>query len=175
MNLDSITLATPCSVPWSSMRGDDRARFCEQCSLTVYNLGAFTRAEATDFVSRREGRVCVNFVRRFDGTVMTRDCGRGVAFYVRRELAFRLPGTAHRWGAATFALGLVVLLTLAFATFFGDNLKALFGASTGGALAGDPYVSRRTDIVRPALPPSESHDPRTLIPGFPRRPTNPSH
>lgn len=175
MNLDSISIATPCDVPWSSMRGDDRARFCDRCSLTVYNLGAFTRAEAIEFIGCREGRTCVNFVRRLDGTVMTRDCRRGVGFYVRRELAFRLPRSGVQWGTLTFGFGVVLLVLLAFGTLFGDNIKAVFGMEAGGMPMGDLSVERRTEIRRPSLPPSESHDPRAVIPGFPRRQTGPSH
>ena len=175
MHLDSISIAAPCDVPWSSMRGDDRARFCDRCSLTVYNLGAFTRAEAVEFIGRREGRTCVNFVRRRDGTVMTRDCKRGVGFYVRRELASRVPGSGVQWGTLTFGLGMLLVVMLALLTLFGDNLRALFGDSTGGALAGDTNVERRTDLRRATLPPSESHDPRTVIPGFPRQSTTSTH
>jgi hypothetical protein len=175
MNLDSISIATPCNVPWSSMRGDDRARFCDRWSLTVHNLGAFTRAGAMEFIGRREGRTCINFVRRFDGTVMTRDCRRGVGFYVRRELAFRLPRSGVQWGSLTFAVGVALLLLLALGTLFGDNIKAIFGMEAGGMPMGDVTLERRTDIRRPALPPSETHDPRTAIPGFPRRPTNSNH
>jgi hypothetical protein len=90
-------------------------------------------------------------------------------------LAFRLPRSGVQWGSLTFAVGVALLLLLALGTLFGDNIKAIFGMEAGGMPMGDVTLERRTDIRRPALPPSETHDPRTAIPGFPRRPTNSNH
>jgi hypothetical protein len=36
--LDRIEIASPCTVEWDSMTGDDRSRFCGQCKLNVYNI-----------------------------------------------------------------------------------------------------------------------------------------
>ena len=76
--LDQIAVAAPCHVNWSEMTGDDRARFCSHCQLHVYDLSAMSRDEATAFVREREGRTCVRFFRRQDGTLLTRDCPVGV-------------------------------------------------------------------------------------------------
>ena len=84
--LDQVGVASPCHVNWSDMAGDDRARFCSHCKLNVYDLGAMTRDEATAFISGREGRTCVRFYRRHDGTILTRDCPVGLRA-VRRRLA----------------------------------------------------------------------------------------
>jgi hypothetical protein len=60
------------------MKGDERKRFCTQCSLHVYNLSEMSRTEAAQFIAQAEGRTCVRFFRRADGTLLTRDCPVGV-------------------------------------------------------------------------------------------------
>ena len=60
------------------MSGDERQRYCSHCRLNVYDLGAMSREEATAFIQQREGRTCVRFFRRHDGTVLTRDCPVGL-------------------------------------------------------------------------------------------------
>jgi hypothetical protein len=76
--LDQISVASPCRASWSEMTGDDRARFCSQCKLHVYDLSAMNRDEAEKAVQEREGRTCVRFFRRQDGTILTRDCPVGL-------------------------------------------------------------------------------------------------
>ena len=58
------------------MRGDGPSRFCDRCNLHVHNLSGMTRDEAEELIRAREGRLCARIYRRFDGTVMTVDCGR---------------------------------------------------------------------------------------------------
>jgi hypothetical protein len=72
--IDQITIASPCAVPWDSMRGDERVRFCGHCRQNVYNVVSFTRQEARRLIEAREGRLCVRLLRRDDGTVVTADC-----------------------------------------------------------------------------------------------------
>lgn len=76
--LDHVRVAAPCPADWDRMVGDDRARFCNQCSLHVYNLSSMTRREAETFVSNAEGRVCVRYYRRRDGTILTKNCPVGL-------------------------------------------------------------------------------------------------
>jgi hypothetical protein len=59
------------------MTGDERARFCSQCSLHVYNLSEMTRSEAEALIAEKEGRLCVRYYRRKDGTMLTQDCPVG--------------------------------------------------------------------------------------------------
>jgi hypothetical protein len=73
--LEVIQIATPCHASWEKMRGNDRVRFCDECKLNVYNISAMTRQAASELVSQREGRLCVQMYRRADGTVVTDDCG----------------------------------------------------------------------------------------------------
>lgn len=86
--LDRLEIATPCSADWAAMKGDDRVRFCGLCRLNVYNLSGMPRAEAEALVQKAEGRVCVRFWKREDGTVLTQDCPLGVrvARRVRRAV-----------------------------------------------------------------------------------------
>lgn len=75
--LDNIRVASPCSADWDRMYGDARKRFCSECKLTVYNLSGMTREDAESLLLNSEGRLCVRFFRRADGTVLTRDCPVG--------------------------------------------------------------------------------------------------
>ena len=63
---------------WEQMTGDDRVRHCQECKLNVYNLSEMTRRDAERLITRNEGRLCVRFYRRADGTTLTRDCPRGL-------------------------------------------------------------------------------------------------
>lgn len=82
--LDRVRVAAPCSADWKEMRGDERVRFCDRCSLNVYNLSAMTRREAERLVVRSEGQLCVRFYRRADGTTLTRNCPVGLRALKRR-------------------------------------------------------------------------------------------
>src|SRR5262249_54296783 len=85
--LDQIQVASPCPASWEMMSGDDRVRFCPQCTLNVYNLSRMSRQEAEAMVQSQEGRLCVRFYRRRDGTVLTRDCPVGLQAARKRLLA----------------------------------------------------------------------------------------
>jgi hypothetical protein len=84
--LDGIKIASPCSASWDGMKGDDQVRFCGQCKLNVYNLSAMSLDEISTLLAKKEGRTCVRFFRRADGTVLTDDCPVGLRA-VRRRLA----------------------------------------------------------------------------------------
>jgi hypothetical protein len=82
--LDNIRVAKPCPADWNGMFGNDRKRFCGECKLNVYNLSDMTRREAETFLIESEGRVCVRYFQRADGTVLTKDCPVGLAALKRR-------------------------------------------------------------------------------------------
>jgi hypothetical protein len=84
--LNNIKIASPCSADWNAMIGDNRKRFCGDCKLNVYNLSEMTKVDAENFLSASEGRVCVRFFRRADGTVLTQDCPVGWA-KVKRKIS----------------------------------------------------------------------------------------
>ena len=66
------------------MHGDARVRFCDECKLHVYNLSSLTRAQAENLVATHEGRLCVRYYQRADGTIITQDCGGGLRRAMQR-------------------------------------------------------------------------------------------
>jgi hypothetical protein len=66
------------------MRGDERVRFCDECKLNVYNISELTRAQAKTLIAKHEGRLCVRYYQRTDGTVITQDCQGGVRRAMQR-------------------------------------------------------------------------------------------
>lgn len=84
--LDHIKIASPCRADWNEMIGDERKRFCSDCKLNVYNLSAMTRKEAENLLINSEGRLCVRFYRRADGTILTQNCPVGWAKVKQRVL-----------------------------------------------------------------------------------------
>jgi hypothetical protein len=85
--LDHVRVAAPCKADWDQMIGDERVRFCGQCSLNVYNLSSMSRSDAESLIARNEGRLCVRFYRRHDGSIITRDCPIGLRA-IRRRLSY---------------------------------------------------------------------------------------
>jgi hypothetical protein len=77
--LKNIRIASPCSADWNEMFGNERKRFCGDCKLNVYNLSGMSRKEAEELINGSEGRLCVRFYRRADGSVITQDCPVGWA------------------------------------------------------------------------------------------------
>ena len=84
--LDGVKVAAPCPADWAKMVGDERVRYCDRCELHVYNLSGMTRREAEALVTNTEGRLCVRFYRRADGTVLTRNCPVGLRA-IRRKVS----------------------------------------------------------------------------------------
>jgi hypothetical protein len=77
------------------MDGDERKRFCGDCKLHVYNLSGMTRYDAENLLRLSEGRLCVRYFKRPDGTILTKDCPVGWA-KVKQRVKFI--------AAATFSL-----------------------------------------------------------------------
>ena len=119
--LDNIKIASPCSADWDSMLGDNRKRYCGECRLNVYNLSGMSRAEAENLLMRSEGRVCVRYFRRADGTVLTEDCPVGWKAAKQR---------LSRYWTAVFSL--------LFGLFGGIGLTSLF--SRAGEIKNDPVM-----------------------------------
>ena len=85
--LDRVKIAAPCRADWEQMIGTDQVRFCGQCNLNVYNLSSMKRDEAESFVARNEGRLCVRFYRRQDGSMLTKNCPVGLTA-IRRRMSY---------------------------------------------------------------------------------------
>lgn len=110
--LDSVKIASPCSQDWNAMLGDDRKRFCRSCKLNVYNLSGMTKDEAENLLINAEGRLCVRFYKRSDGTVLTQDCPVGWAAFKRR-----ISKTAAAFASLLFG----VVGGLGFSSYFGKS------------------------------------------------------
>ena len=144
-----LRIASPCRAPWDNMDGDDRVRFCRECNRNVYNLSAMTKREARRVVTEREGRLCVRFYQRRDGTVLTSDCPVGA------KRAF-LRGAASAGAAvAGIAAG---LMTLSACNSVEDE-----PARTGQALMGSPAPDGAWDAGTGE--PEEPEHPDDLIMG----------
>lgn len=90
--LQRVRIASPCPASWEKMEGDERVRFCRQCTLHVYNISEMTSREAQSLIAETEGRLCARMYRRADGTILTNDCPVGLRA-VRRRVA-RAAGAA---------------------------------------------------------------------------------
>jgi hypothetical protein len=75
--LNNLKIASPCPTSWDGMYGNDQVRFCGECKLNVYNLSGMTKEAAENLLRSTEGRLCVRYFRRADGTVLTQDCPIG--------------------------------------------------------------------------------------------------
>lgn len=130
--LANLKIASPCSADWEAMSGDDRKRFCGDCKLHVYNLSGMTKYDAENLLRLSEGRLCVRYFERADGTVLTQECPVGWA-RVKRRLSV----------AAAAAFGLFI----SFMGLFG--VASVFGRK--GATIGEliPFATPTPD--RPAL------------------------
>lgn len=158
--LNNIKIASPCSADWNEMYGDDRKRFCGDCNLNVYNLSGMTRDEAEALVMNAEGRVCVRFYRRADGSIITEDCPVGWTKVKHRTKVF-----------ATAALSMVMaLLSGVFIVSLFTKQKPLMGdlripfttptpplELTMGAIALPP--SNRPTNTNSSTPKSNTNEP----------------
>ncbi len=70
------------------MIGSERKRYCGECKLNVYNLSGMSKAEAENLILTAEGRLCVRFYQRADGSVITEDCPVGWAKVKQRTKAY---------------------------------------------------------------------------------------
>lgn len=157
--LDNLRIATPCRVDWDDMEGDDRVRFCGRCRKNVYNLSALRRDEAEALVRQKEGRLCVRFYRRADGTVLTADCPVGV----RRKRLRQRVWASLSGVAASAALALGLFSGRARADLAVGGKKTPQGQATrpvaplGGAVALPPDLGQAVGKPRPIKPPKKPH------------------
>ena len=85
--LDNVRVAAPCNADWEQMIGNERARFCGQCNLNIYNLSSMTRSEAESFIAQNEGRICIRYYHRADGSVITKNCPIGLRA-IQRKISY---------------------------------------------------------------------------------------
>lgn len=139
--LDRVKVAAPCPADWERMTGGERTRFCHSCSLNVYNLSGMTKREAEALIMNAEGRLCVRYYRRADGTILTRDCPVGLRALKQR--ASRVARAALS-AALTFLAGLGLYANLRPVTE-----EALMGAVALEPLEVEPVSTRPADAFDP--------------------------
>ena len=139
--LDNVKIASPCSQDWNQMIGGDRKRFCGDCKLNVYNLSGMTRTEAENLLANSEGRFCVRFYRRADGSILTEDCPVGWA-----QVKRRVSKTAAACASLLFGL-----LT-------STGIMGLFSAPKGGFLTG--LNASQTSSINDSMGAFENAAPR---------------
>ena len=142
--LNNVRVAAPCPADWDSMYGNERVRFCEQCQLNVYNLSEVSRAEAEELIGRADGRLCVRYYRRKDGSILTQNCPVGL-----RRLKRRLSRVAT-------AIGSSVLSFMAGVGFYQITAPR---HTTGVMVMGDMYQPSRpsmTGVLAPQPSPPQN-------------------
>lgn len=112
-NLDDIRIASPCHADWEGMKAltdEDgaRARFCGSCEKNVYDLSSMTRTDALALIERHEGKCCVRFYKRADGTVLTDDCPVGFKAALKKAQMRTLAGIASCAGAVAAAVSFLL-------------------------------------------------------------------
>lgn len=140
--LDQVRVAAPCPADWGRMVGDERVRFCDQCRLKVYNLSGMSKREAEALVTNSEGRLCVRFYRRGDGTILTENCPTGLRAIKRR--ARRVAGSV-----ASAVLGFLAGVGLNFGFGTDGQRAAPFRGRTMGVMVREPL--RVSAPVEPVL------------------------
>ena len=112
--LERARIASPCSMRWEDMLGDERVRFCPSCAKNVYDLASLGDGEAEALIARTEGRFCGRLRKRRDERVLTNDCPVGARRRGRLGLAAATlaAGSAAAAGVAHADLGEKPLLLM---------------------------------------------------------------
>lgn len=129
--LSNLSVASPCSADWNEMYGDERKRFCGDCKLNVYNLSGMTTEEAETLVMNAEGRLCVRFYKRADGSVITADCPVGWAKVKHRT---------KLWATAAASLLMALFTGVLFVSAFSKQKTIV------GKLAVIPFATPTPEI-----------------------------
>lgn len=147
--LENVKIASPCSADWNEMYGDERKRFCGDCKLNVYNLSGMTKTEAESLILNAEGRLCVRFYQRADGSVITNDCPVGWAGVKHRTRVF---------ATAAASLLMAILTGVFFVSLFAKPKSLVLGEMVPyatptpkprplmGAVAVDPKMVSHDEI-----------------------------
>ena len=140
--LSDIKVASPCSQNWDEMIGSDRKRFCGECKLNVYNLSGMTQTEAENLILNSEGRLCVRFYRRVDGSVLTKDCPVGW-----QALKRRMSKTATAFASLVFAALSGIGLANYFAKTSEPQIVGKMSPVTTQPTTGEVYIENTNTTV----------------------------
>lgn len=114
-------LAFACPQRWENMRVDGpQRRFCDQCQLHVRDLSAMTKLQGERVVAGADGKLCVSFLVRPDGTMVTRG---------------RWDGLKRGWGVVRRTTLMLLAMVLPFAfTSCGRDDRNTDAGRTGGSI-----------------------------------------
>ena len=146
--MDGLRIASPCSVSWERMEGDERVRHCAECSLNVYNFAEMTRDEVRELLARNEGRVCARLYRRADGTVLARDCPTGLRALRRRASRAAAAAVAALLSLPVFAKVSSIKIQGSTVKMTTEQAAAQAAAFTGVAVMGDAQLPGVTVVLR---------------------------
>ena len=146
-SFDRITIPAPCDADWDAMIGNDQVRFCEHCNLPVTDLSSMTRPEAMRLVARSRGRLCVRYIQRANGDILTKEIPQQL-----HRISRRVSRIAAGAFSATLSLSSAAAQTRSNATLRQTQTIALLNATPneGSSISGvvkDPngaVVSRAT-------------------------------
>lgn len=148
--LSNLKIASPCSADWEQMYGNERKRFCGDCKLNVYNLSDMTKQQAEDLISGSEGRLCVRFYQREDGTVITQDCPVGWA-KVKQKLG--------RAATAVFSLFATIAGGFGLMGLFQNERQALVGELVSPYSTSSPTPTPKPETRYPIMGALPAPDP----------------
>jgi hypothetical protein len=157
--LENIRIASPCAADWDDMHGDERVRFCGRCEKNVYNLSSMSRSDAESLVNQKEGRLCVRFFQRADGTMLTADCPVGAErLRWRQRVWASISGVA---ASAALLVGLISGRARADVSVPTKSDKPVATTTTTGTSSGSkhPTVHKGRDPVAVAGGISIQHEP----------------
>jgi hypothetical protein len=103
-DINKLRIASPCSMNWENMSGNQMARFCQSCQLNVYNFSEMSAGEIRKLILQKEGRVCGRLYKRADGTVITKDCPTGL--WALRKRMSRTASAVFATVLSLFSIGL---------------------------------------------------------------------
>lgn len=161
--LNNLKIASPCSADWNEMYGNERKRFCGDCKLNVYNLSGMTRYDAENLLRNSEGRLCVRYFKRSDGSVISADCPVGWA-KVRQRLSVCT--------TAIFSLMISMMSGLFFVSLFskqtviGKRINIPFVTPTPQPLMGAIAMPSPTPKQKPTPKPTPETDPVEVLGGI---------
>lgn len=130
--LNHVQVAAPCKADWNEMIGSEQVRFCGQCNLNVYNLSGMSRVDAESLIVRTEGRLCVRFYRRRDGSIITQDCPVGLRAIQRR---------VSYLAKAIIATAFTFLASIGLQSLISDSPMRSPRATTGVMVTAAPVVA----------------------------------
>lgn len=138
--LAQVMIASPCSIGWENMTGDDRIRHCGECKKSVYNTSLMSVDEILVVTGKADA--CLRIYRRADGTMMVDDCPKAL-----RPIRDRIRAASK---IAASVCGLLISFSSAFAQGVGKTEKGPLcaaQANSNAAAAGQKSRQKADNIA----------------------------